>query len=171
MTHTGRIYGAPVMLGESLKLLIDDRLVAVTPGNGGLQVVRHYGHGNAAEGMQRVLTGGDEVLLALGPHGLAISVVAAWQDGNKHFNLPGISRELVGHLKPVTRKVDVHLVAMSNGFCLKHVPPQQDAEIRVTVTLRIPMSVFLEELADRDTLLSQAVGIFWKKRTLFGTPF
>ena len=52
---------------------------------------------------------------------------------------------------------------MSNGLCLKHVPQQQDAEIRVTVTLRIPMAIFLEELADRDTLLSQAGGIFRKK--------
>ena len=39
MMHTGRIYGAPVMFGENLKLSIDDRLVAATPGNGGFQVV------------------------------------------------------------------------------------------------------------------------------------
>lgn len=58
MTHTGRIYGAPVMLGESLKLLIDDRLIAVILGDGGFQVVRYYGHGSVAEEMQRVLTGG-----------------------------------------------------------------------------------------------------------------
>lgn len=176
MTHTGRIYGAPVMLGESLKLLIDDRLIAVILGDGGFQVVRYYGHGSVAEEMQRVLTGGDEVFLALGPHGLSISVVAAWQYGNEHFNQPGIPRELVDYLKPVTRKVDVHLVTdimfhMSNDLCLKHVPPQQDAEIRVMVTVRMPMTVFLEELAERDTFLFQTGGVFRKKRIQFDTPF
>lgn len=122
MMHTGRIYGAPVMFGENLKLFIDDRLVAVAAGDGGFQVVRNYGHGSTAEEIQRVLTSGDEVFLALGPHSLAISVVAAWQDGNEHINLPGIPREFVSYLKPVPCEGDVHLVArimfhMSNGLC------------------------------------------------------
>ena len=176
VAHTGRIYGAPVVFGESLELLIDDRLVAVAAGDGGLQVVRDYGHGGAPEEMQRVLAGRDEVFLALGPDSLAIGVVAAWQDGYEHFDLPGIPRELVNHLKPVTREVDVHLVArvmlhMSDSFGLKHVPPQQDSEIRVAVTVRVFTAVFPEELADRNAPLPQAGGVLRKKRFQFDTPF
>ena len=109
--RTGWVYGASVMFGESLKLFIDDRLVAVAAGDGGFKVVRHYGHWSTIEEMQRVLTGADKVFLAPGPHGFAISVVAAWQDGNEHLSQPGASREPVSHLKPVTRETDVHLVS------------------------------------------------------------
>lgn len=170
--HTGGVYGASVMFGESLKLFIDDRFVTVAAGDDGFQVVRHYGHGSAAKEMQRVLTGTDEVFLALEPHGLAISVVAAWQDGNEHLSLPGTSRELVSHLKTVTREINVHLVScimiyMSDCLCLKHVPPEQDIEISMTVTVRMPLTVFLEELTNRDTLLPQAGGIFRKEHIQF----
>ena len=125
--------------------------------------------------MQRILAGGDEVFLALGPDSLAISVVAAWQDGHENLNLPGIPRELVNHLKPVACEVDIHLVArvmlyMSDGLGLEHVPPQQNAEIRVTVTIRVFTAVFLEELADRDAPLPQTCGVFRKERVQLRTP-
>lgn len=55
------------------------------------------------------------------------------------------------------------MLHMPDRLCLKHVPPQQDAEIRMTVTVRMTMAVFLEKLADRDALLPQAGGVFRKK--------
>ena len=165
MARTGRVYGTSVMFGESLEFPIDDRLVAVAAGDGSLQVVRNNGHGSTAEEMQRILAGGDEVFLALGPDSLAI----------ENLNLPGIPRELVNHLKPVACEVDIHLVArvmlyMSDGLGLEHVPPQQNAEIRVTVTIRVFTAVFLEELADRDAPLPQTCGVFRKERVQLRTP-
>ena len=89
--------------------------------------------------------------------------------------MAGIPRELVNHLKPVACEVDIHLVArvmlhMSDGLSLEHVPPQQDAEIRMAVTVRVFTAVFLEELADRDAPLPQAGGVFRKERVQFRTP-
>lgn len=60
--------------------------------------------------MERILTGGDKAFLTLEADGLAIGIVTARQDGDKHFHLPDFSHEPVYNLKPVTGKVDVHLV-------------------------------------------------------------
>ena len=176
VTYTCRVYGTAVMFGKSFEVSVNDRFVAVTAEDGGLQVVRHYGHGRASEKMQRILTGGDKVFLTLGADGLAIGIVAARQDGDKHFHLPDFSRQLVRNLKPVTGKVNVHLVAgvmfhMAYGLGLKHIPPQQDTEIRMAVTIRMPAPVFLKEFAYRAPFPFQAGGVFRKESLQLDTAF
>ena len=118
--------------------------------------------------MQCILTGGDEIFLTLGADSLAIGIVAARQDGDKHFYLPDFSRKPVRNLKPVAGKVDVHLVAgvmfhMAYGLGLKHIPPQQDTEIRMAITIRMLTPVFLLEFAYRDPFPFQPGGVFRKE--------
>ena len=118
--------------------------------------------------MQRILTGGDKVFLTLRADGLAIGLVTARQNGDKHFHLPDFSREPVRNLKPVTGKVDVDLVAgvmfhMAYGLGLKHIPPQQDTEIRMAVTIRMLTPVFLKEFAHCHPLPFQPGSVFQKE--------
>ena len=52
---------------------------------------------------------------------------------------------------------------MAYGLGLKHIPPQQDTEIRMAVTIRMPTPVFLKEFAYRDPFPFQAGGVFGRR--------
>lgn len=78
--------------------------------------------------------------------------MAGRQDDDKHLHLPDFPCELVRNLKPVAGKLNGYLVAdvmfhMAYGLGLKHIPPQQDIEIRMAITIRMFTPVFLKEFA------------------------
>ena len=150
MAHTGRKYGTAVMLGKGGKVLVDYRLVTVAACHGRLQVVRHDGHRHTAEEMQRILTRPDQVLLALRPRCLAVGVVAARQDGDKHLHTAYLTSLGIHDFQFVTGIVNVHLVAgvmLNVAYCPRGecVTLQVSAESRVPVAVRMAAAVLIIE--------------------------
>ena len=124
--------------------------------------------------MQRILTGGDKVFLRQGTDYLAIGIMAARQDDDKHLHLLDFPHELACNLKPVSGKVNVYLVAgiifhMAYGLGLKHILPQQDIEIRMAVTIRMITPVFLKEFAYCHPFPFQPEGVFRKESIQLNT--
>lgn len=118
--------------------------------------------------MQRFLTGSDKVFPRQETDDLAICIVAARQNDDKHLPLPDFPYELVRNLKPVAGKLNGHLVTgvmfhMVYGLGLKHIPPQQDIEIRMAITTRIITPVFLKEFAYCHPFSFQPEGVFRKE--------
>lgn len=74
MSDTGRIHGTAVVLGKGGELLIDDRLIAVAPGDGRLKIVCNDCGGHTLEVLEGVLAGLDQVLFFLRPYSLTVCI-------------------------------------------------------------------------------------------------
>ena len=172
MSDAGRIYRTTVMLGKGLEVIVDYRLVAVTAAYGGSQIVGDDCHRRTAIEYQGVLASLDQIFLALRPYSLAIGVMAAWQDGHKHFHLTCLAALLVHNLKPVAGIVDIHLVAgimlhMAYSGDLQPVAAEQIAELRMLIAVGMQGFILLVKRLDGDSFTLETVGILGKQCVQF----
>ena len=160
MTYPGRIYGASVIFGEGRELLVDHRLVAVACLYSRLKIVGHNGSRHTPEVFERVLTGLDQVFLALRPYGLAVGVMTEGKDGDEHLRFLDLSCHFVHHLQPVSGEVDVHLIGgvmldVSHHSGVEPVLPDSAFEHGLLKTVGMFAFILVEELADRHALAGE----------------
>ena len=159
-----REHGHVIEFCHSGKVLIDDGLIAVASCNCRLQVVRDDSHRSTAEEVERILAGHDKVFLLLGPYGLTISVMAAWQDCHEYLHAAHLTGLSIHNLKLVAGIVDIHLVAssmfdMAYCPCLVPVLANSSLEIGILVTIRVLSEVFLMERLDGHALAAKPLHI------------
>lgn len=143
VAYTGRIDRTAVMLGKSGEAIIDDRFVAVATCDGRLQIVGDNGRRGTLKIVHGILTALYQEFLTLGTYGLAVSVMAERQDGDKHLGflcLPCC--HLINDFKPVAGKICVHLVCgivfnMTDNLDVKLVLADCPFERRQLITVRI----------------------------------
>ena len=137
------------MFGKSGEIIIDDRLVAVAACNGRLQIVGDDSRRNAFKILHGILACLYQVFLALGPYGLAVGIMAERKNGDEHLGLFRLTCHFINDFKPVTGKVNIHLVCgivldMTDDLDVKLVLTDSPFEGRQPETVRIFGMVFLE---------------------------
>lgn len=140
------------MFGKGGELFVDNRFVAVAGLHRRLEIVGNDGRHNTLEVLKGVLTGLDQVFLALGPYGLAVSIMTERKYGHEHFGLLDLARHLVDNRESVAREVDVHLVGrivldMTHDSGMEPVLPDGTFEYRFLKTIRMTFPILIEELA------------------------
>ena len=153
MTHTGGIDRTAVIFGKSGEIIIDDRLVAVASCDGSLQIVGDDSRRNAFKISHGILTCLYQVFLALRPHGFAVGIMAERKDGDKHLGFLRLARHFINDFKPVTGKVNIHLVGgivldMADDLDVKSVFADNPFEGRQLIAVRIFGMVLLEQFSD-----------------------
>lgn len=153
MAYTGRIDRAAVMFGKSGEIIIDDRLIAVTSSNSRLQIVGNYGCRNAFKIVHGIFTALYQVFLALGPYRLAVGIMTKRQDGDKHLGFLRLACHLINDFKPVTGKINIHLVCgivfdMADNLDVKLILADCPFERRQLITVRIFSMVLLKQFSD-----------------------
>lgn len=110
MAYTRRVYGTSVVFGKSDELFVDYRFVTGAGLHRRLEIVGNDGRHNPLEILKGVLTGFEQVFLALGTYGLAVSIMTERKYDYEHFGLLDLARHLVDNRESVAREVDVYLV-------------------------------------------------------------
>lgn len=157
MAYTRRVYGTSIMFGKGGKLLVDYRFVTVAGLHRRLEIVGNDGRHNTLEVLKGVLTGLDQVFLALGPYGLAVSIMTERKYGHEHFGLLDLARHLVDNRESVAREVDVHLVGgvvldMTDDSGMESVLPDGAFEHRFLKAIGMTFPILIEELAHGHSL-------------------
>ncbi|ETD18785.1 hypothetical protein HMPREF1199_01604 [Hoylesella oralis CC98A] len=164
VAYTGRIDRTAVMFGKGSEIVIDDGLVAVASCDGRFQIVGDYCRRSPFKIQHGILASLDQVFLALRPYGLTVGVMTEQKDGNKDFGLFCLAGHLINYFKPVTGKVNVHLVCgivpdMADDLDVKLILTDGPLEGRQLQTVRI----LLEQLPYAHPLACQAGNISGKQ--------
>lgn len=186
MAYTGRIDRAAVMFGKSGEIIIDDRLFAVTSSNSRLQIVGDYGCRNAFKIVHGIFTALYQVFLAQEPYRLAVGIMTKRQDGDKHLGFLRLACHLINDFKPVTGKINIHLVCgivfdMADNLDVKLILADCPFERRQLITVRIFSMVLLKQFSDTRPFSCQAghisggarppVQSVWKRVPDAGIPY
>ena len=157
MAHPRRVYGTSVMFGKGGELFVYNRFVAVAGLHRRLEIVGNNGRHNTLKVMKGILTGLDQIFLALGPYGLAVSIMTERKYGYEHFGLLDLACHLVDNRESVACEVDVHLVGgvvldMTDDCGVEPVLPYSSFEHRLLKAIGMIFPILIEELTNCHTL-------------------
>lgn len=101
----------------------------------------------------------------LGPHCLAVCVVAARKYGDEHLDLPHFGSRLVDYLQSVSGEIHIHLVTgavlhMAYGVGLEHELPEFHPEGRTKVSVGMVCMILFVQLLDCHALSGEPCRIF-----------
>lgn len=161
VAYTGGTGRTAVMLGKSGEIVIDDGLVAVASCDGRLQIVGDYCRRSPFEIQHGIPASLDQVFLALQLYGLTVGVMTERKDGSKDFGLLRLACHLIDNFKPVTGKINIHLVCgivldMADDLDVELVPADCPLEGRQLKTVRILGMILLEKFPDTHPFACQA---------------